>query len=147
MSTKKNFAREASGAGQSRAWVPVDFIFYAPVHPWWLACYKSFKKVIRPDCNLGKKYANLQAVVKICQIFISNLLTISDSSNQIMIPDSCIFWYPGKAASIEYPQAPLLLLLPKTILVLLAKLFFLPLLVSSLQAMLLHPNFLLSLLW
>ena len=34
------------------------------------------------------------------------------------------FWYPGKAASIEYPQAPLPLLPPRTILVSLAKFFF-----------------------
>ena len=35
--------------------------------------------------GLGKNYANLQAVVKICQLLISELSTVIDSTNQILI--------------------------------------------------------------
>ena len=40
--------------------------------------------------GLGKNYANLQAVVKICQLFISELSTVIDSTNQILIPGAGI---------------------------------------------------------
>ena len=36
------------------------------------------------------EHANLQVVGKICQIFISKLSTIIDSTNQILIPGACI---------------------------------------------------------
>ena len=36
--------------------------------------------------GLGKNYAKLQAVVKICQLFISELSTVIDSTSQILIP-------------------------------------------------------------
>ena len=39
---------------------------------------------------LGKNYANLQTVVKICQLFISELSTVIDSTNQILIPGAGI---------------------------------------------------------
>ena len=35
--------------------------------------------------GLGKNYANLQAVVKICQLVISELSTVIDSTNQIFM--------------------------------------------------------------
>ena len=44
--------------------------------------------------GLGKNYANLQAVVKMCQLFISELSTVIDSSNQILIPGAGI-WNGG----------------------------------------------------
>ena len=40
--------------------------------------------------GLGKNYANLQTVVKICQLFISELSTVIDSTNQILIPGAGI---------------------------------------------------------
>ena len=40
--------------------------------------------------GLGKNYANLQAVVNICQLFISELSTVIDSTNQILIPGTGI---------------------------------------------------------
>ena len=40
--------------------------------------------------GLCKNYANLQAVVKICQLFISELSTVIDSTNQILIPGAGI---------------------------------------------------------
>ena len=40
--------------------------------------------------GLGKNYANLQTVVKICQLYISELLTVIDSTNQILIPGAGI---------------------------------------------------------
>ena len=43
--------------------------------------------------DLGKNYANLQAVVKICQLFISELSTVIDSINQILIP--AVSWNGG----------------------------------------------------
>ena len=36
--------------------------------------------------GLGKNYANLQAIVKICHLFISELSTVIDSTNQVLIP-------------------------------------------------------------
>ena len=40
--------------------------------------------------GLGKNYANLQAVVKICQLYISELSTVIDSTNQLLIPGAGI---------------------------------------------------------
>ena len=40
--------------------------------------------------GLGKNYANLQAVAKICQFFISELSTVINSTNQILIPGAGI---------------------------------------------------------
>ena len=40
--------------------------------------------------GLGKNHANLQAVVKICQLFNSKLSTINDSTNEILIPGAGI---------------------------------------------------------
>ena len=40
--------------------------------------------------SLGKNYANLQAVLKICQLFISELSTVINSTNQILIPGAGI---------------------------------------------------------
>ena len=40
--------------------------------------------------SLGKNYANLQAVVKICQLFISELSTVIDLTSQILIPGAGI---------------------------------------------------------
>ena len=40
--------------------------------------------------GLGKNYANLQAFVKICQLFISELSTVIDSTNQIVVPGAGI---------------------------------------------------------
>ena len=40
--------------------------------------------------GLGKNYANLQAVVKIYQLFISELSTVIDSTNQILTPGAGI---------------------------------------------------------
>ena len=40
--------------------------------------------------GLGKNYANFQAVVKICQLFVSQLSTVIDSTNQILIPGAGI---------------------------------------------------------
>ena len=34
------------GWAQNRG--PIDFVFDMPIHPWWLACNKSFNKVITP---------------------------------------------------------------------------------------------------
>ena len=44
--------------------------------------------------GLGKNYANLQTVVKICQLFISELSTVIDSTNQILIPGA-VSWNGG----------------------------------------------------
>jgi len=41
-------------------------------------------------CIAHKNYANLQAVVKTFQLFISNLSTINNSTNQILIPGAGI---------------------------------------------------------
>ena len=51
--------------------------------------------------GLLKNYANLRAVIKICQKLISKLTTISGLTNQIMIIDCGV-----KATSIECQQAP-----------------------------------------
>ena len=40
--------------------------------------------------GLGKNYANLQTVVKICQLFIAGLSTVINSTNQILIPGAGI---------------------------------------------------------
>ena len=54
-----------------------------------------FKFVVSELCidGLGKNYANLQAVAckkKICQLFISELPTVIDSTSQILIPGAGI---------------------------------------------------------
>ena len=51
--------------------------------------------------GLSKNYSNLQAVVEICQLFISEPSTVIDSTNQILIPGAGI---NGTAASIECLQ-------------------------------------------
>jgi len=55
----------------------------------------------------GKNYANLHAVVNICQIFISKLLkdVNSDRFNQSDLETRS--WYHGTVASMECLQAPL----------------------------------------
>ena len=53
-------------------------------------CLLALSFIIIIVDGLGKNYANLQAVVKICQLFISELSTVIDSTNQILIPGAGI---------------------------------------------------------
>ena len=69
--------------------------------------------------SLGKNYANLEAVVKIYQLFISELSTVSDSINQILIPGAGIierrhqwnvYWLPSTPSSPDCSRLVLLAL-------------------------------------
>ena len=57
------------------------------------SCFKFVVSELHAEAvvdSLGKNYANLQAVVKIRQLFISELSTVIDSTNQILIPGAGI---------------------------------------------------------
>ena len=56
---------------------------------------RLMKQVFFGECLNCKNYANLQAVVKICQLFISELSPVIDSTTKS--------WYHGTAASMECP--------------------------------------------
>ena len=69
---------------------------------WWNCCKELLKAASNSssvNCALhaeaivdspGKNYANLQLVVTICQLFISQLSTVIESTNQILIPGAGI---------------------------------------------------------
>ena len=56
--------------------------------------------------GLGKNYANLQAVVKICQLFISELSTVIDSANQILIPGIMEWRHQWNVYRLPYTLPP-----------------------------------------
>ena len=57
--------------------------------------------------GLGKNYANLQAVVKICQFFVSKLSTVIDSTNQNLIPGAGIMEQRHQWNVYRLPRVPL----------------------------------------
>ena len=57
--------------------------------------------------GLGKNYANLQAVVEICQFFVSKLSTVIDSTNQILIPGAGIMERRHQWNVYRLPRLPL----------------------------------------
>ena len=57
--------------------------------------------------GLGKNYANLQAVVEICQFFVSKLSTVIDSTNQILIPGAGIMERRHQWNVYRLPRVPL----------------------------------------
>ena len=71
-----------------------------------------FKFVVSELCiargsHFGKNYANLQAVVKICQLFVSKLSTVIDSTNQILIPGAGIMERRHQWNVYRLPRVPL----------------------------------------
>ena len=57
--------------------------------------------------GLSKNYANLQAVVEICQFFVSKLSTVIDSTNQILIPGAGIMERRHQWNVYRLPRVPL----------------------------------------
>ena len=57
--------------------------------------------------GLSKNYANLQAVVKFCQLFVSELSTVIDSTNQILIPGADIMEWQHQWNVYRLPRVPL----------------------------------------
>ena len=57
--------------------------------------------------GLGKNYAKLQAVVEICQLFVSKLSTVIDSTNQILIPGAGIMERRHQWNVYRLPRVPL----------------------------------------
>ena len=90
--SEKNLASEASGIHSFCSRFKPEI---------WRKCSKELLKATSNSSScalhaeaivdsLSNNYANLQAVVKICQVFISELSTVIDSTNQILIPGAGI---------------------------------------------------------
>ena len=73
------------------------------------SCFKFVVSELHAEAvvdGLGKNYANLQAVVKICQFSVSKLSTVIDSTNQNLIPGAGIMEQRHQWNVYRLPRVP-----------------------------------------